>query len=592
MPANRQALPEELRTLIAFVSVVGAIAILYLARDTFIPLAYAITLALILSPSVAWLQKRGVHRAPAAILVIALTIVLIAGVGYVVFNQLVLVVNELPAYRATIAAKLKAFRRPASGAFGRAAENVKELGKQLESSQPSQPRSQPAAPRVADGPENILSYLRTMVQPFLGPLGTFGIVLVFTVFLLIEQMDLWNRLFKLAGVSRLNLVTQAFDDATRRVSRYLLLQFVVNVIFGCLIGIGLWLIGLPYAALWGGVAAILRIVPYLGSLVAAALPLTLCLAVFDGWHQPVLAFLLFLSLELVTANVFEPWLYGSHTGISSLALLLTAIFWASLWGPAGLILSTPLTVCVVVLGRHVKQLEFLHVLLGDEVALPADAHLYQRLLAMDDQEARSVTEEYRKDRSRVELYDGVLLPALAMAESDRHKGSLSPAREEFFFLSMREMLAEWSEKHPESKPLGNGGFGGRILSIPAHDEADEVAAAMLSQLLELEQANRAVILFPLGSDMQTMLGLLKPAEADIFCISSVPPFAFTHAQNLSAILRAQFPESRVLIGVWGYNGDIGRAAQRFRPTPPDKFVTTFAGAIEYLNLESGKRASG
>ena len=214
-----------------------------------------------------------------------------------------------------------------------------------------------------------------------------------------------------------------------------------------------------------------------------------------------MVFLLLTALELITANFLEPWLYGAHTGISSLALLVTAVFWAVLWGPAGLILSTPLTVCVVVLGRHIQQLSFLHILLGDQPVLAAEAHLYQRLLAMEEQEARTVAEDYLKENSLLQLYDAVILPALAMAEQDRHKGALDPEREEFLFLSVREMLTEFSEKAKNASDEHDAGplesvASGRILCVPAHDEADEIAAAMLAQLLE--QAGRASISFPLG----------------------------------------------------------------------------------------------
>ena len=227
-------------------------------------------------------------------------------------------------------------------------------------------------------------------------------------------------------------MTQALNDAAQRVSRYLMLQLLVNFCFGAVCGTGLYLIGVPYAALWGAVAAILRIVPYVGSLVAAGLPLLLSLAVFDGWAPPLMVFLLFAIVELVTGNFVEPWLYGVHTGVSSLALLLSTVFWAVLWGPPGLILSTPLTVCVLVLGRYVPQFSFLHILLGDEAPLVAEALIYQRLLAMDETEAKAVAESYLKEHSLEELYDLVLIPTLTMAEQDRHKGALKRPTKSFF----------------------------------------------------------------------------------------------------------------------------------------------------------------
>ena len=521
-------------------------------------------------------------------------------VGYVIFNQLVQVVSDLPAYRENIDNKIKALRAPQKGSLGRAAQSVQELGKQLATAQepPAPPPTQgragrsttPTSPlpvQVVETPPNGLLYVRDLLRPFLAPLATLGIVLVFTIFLLVEEADLRNRLFRLAGVNRVNVMTQALDDATRRVSRYLMLQFLVNALFGLLFGTGLFLIGIPYAALFGTVAALLRTVPYVGSVVAGLLPVLLALAVFDTWKPPIMVILLLTTLELITGNFLEPWLYGAHTGISSLALLVTTVFWAILWGPAGLILSTPLTVCVVVLGRHVRQLSFLHILLGDQPVLAAEAHLYQRLLAMDEQEARTVAEEYLKEHSLLQLYDAVILPALTMAEQDRHKGALDPEREEFLFLSVREMLTEFSEKAKDSSAEHDAErvesvASGRILCLPAHDESDEIAAAMLAQLLE--QAGHASVSFPLGSVPDNLPGAMAPTRDDVVCISAIPPFAFSHARTMNRQLRARFPQTKILIGVWGFNGEIDRARQRFQPFPPEKFVGSLADALEYLGV--------
>jgi hypothetical protein len=436
--------------------------------------------------------------------------------------------------------------------------------------------------QVVAEPTNELAYLTDLTKPFLRPLGIFGIVLIFTVFLLIEQDDLRNRLFRLAGLDRLNVMTQALEDATQRVSRYLMLQLLVNSCFGILCAAGLYLIGVPYAVLWGAVAGILRIVPYVGSLVAALLPLILSLAVFDNWKAPLLVFLLFATLELVTGNFIEPWLYGTHTGISSLALLLTTVFWAVLWGPAGLILSTPLTVCVVVLGRHAPQFSFLHILLGDEPVLAAEAQVYQRLLAMDDQQARAVADLYLTGNSLAQLYDLVLIPALSMAEQDRHKGALDKTREEFLFLSIKEMLAEFSEQtqRSESAEQSLAASAGRVICLPASDEADEITAAMLAQLLE--HAGCAALAFPLDSSLQHSVDLVAPDEKDVFFISALPPFAFARARTLGRQLQARFPKTKLVIGVWGFTGDIEKALQRFQPSRPDKLVTSLADAVKFV----------
>ena len=573
----------------------AVIAALYLAREIFIPLAFAITLAIILSPAVAWLMKWRIRRTPAAMTMVVLTILAAAGIGFVIFNQLVQVLDELPVYKENIRHKIQAMRAPSNGALGRATERVKDLANELSTTpsplvNPSEKdrvvrrgttsteADVPVQVQIVPDSGNDLQYLRELTKSFLSPLGTVGIVLIFTVFLLIKQDDLRDRLFGLAGLSRLNLMTQALDDAILRVSRYLMLQFLVNAGFGICWGIGLYLIGVPYAALWTTVTALFRIVPYLGSMVGGVLPLILSLAVFDTWMQPLLVLLLFAFLELVTANFIEPVLYGSHTGVSSLALLVTTVFWATLWGPAGLILSTPLTVCLVVLGRHVPQFSFLHVLLGDENALTTEAQLYQRLLALDDNGARAVVDRSLAGSSVLQLYDSVIVPTMTMVETDRHKGTLDADREEFIFMSVREMLGEVSVRTPRSDDGPT--HPGRFLCLPANDESDEVTAAMLAQLLEA--AGHVTISLPKDGKLHHTIRMIAPSDEDVFCISALPPFAFVQARNLTIQLRERYPSTKILVGIWGFSGDANRAVERFQPSKPDHFVTSFLGALQCL----------
>jgi hypothetical protein len=410
------------------------------------------------------------------------------------------------------------------------------------------------------------------------------------VFMLLKREDLRNRLLRLAGLGQLNIMTQALDDASGRVSRYLLMQFLVNAGFGTLFGFGLYLIGVPYPALWGAVAGILRIVPYVGTLVAATLPFALSLAVSDGSLKPLLVFLVFAGLELIVGNFVEPWLYGAHVGISSLALLVAAVFWAVLWGPAGLILSTPLTVCAVVLGRYVPQLSFLHILLGDEPVLAAEAQIYQRLLAMDQLEAHTVVEQFLKGRPLVELYDLVLIPALSMAEQDRHKGAIDAAREEFLFVSINEMIAEFSEYQVADSPSGQDSApapdaaehpSARIVCLPAHDRADEVTAAMLSQILE--QKGFATLSFPVvGTSLNEVLALIEAGRSDVVCISALPPYAFAPARAMCKQIRERFPKLKVVVCVWGFSGDTQKAITRFERTQPDRLSTSLAQAVEHV----------
>jgi predicted PurR-regulated permease PerM len=554
-----------------------------------------------MAPAVLLLQKLHAGRVLSVLTTVMVSVAVAAGIGWIIVNQLVDVANQLPEYRENIQAKIAAFHIPATGPLGRAAESVQEVVRDLASppGAATPPGSQPrkhavpasAAPlpvRVVEGPASGWSRLRDLGGPILAPLARTGMVLIFTVFMLLQREDLRNRLLRLVGLGQLNVMTQALDDASRRVSRYLLMQFLVNAAFGTLIGLGLYWIGVPYPALWGAVAALVRIVPYVGSLVAGALPIALSLAVFDDWHKPLLVFVLFAGLELTTGNVVEPCLYGAHVGISGLALLVSSIFWAVLWGPAGLILSTPLTVCLVVLGRYVPQLSFLHILLGDEPVLAPGAQVYQRLLAMDQMEVQTIVDQFLKGRSLAELYDSVLIPALNMAEQDRHKGAIDTIREEFLFLSVNEMIAEFSEYQPPDSSSGEDSVPAsraweqpdhRVLCLPAHDQADEITAAMLAQLLE--RKGFTTLSFPIGeASPNEVLDMIAAGASDIVCISALPPYAFAPARAMCKHIRERFPKLKVVVGVWGFSGDANKAKARFERAQPERLCISLAEAVE------------
>jgi predicted PurR-regulated permease PerM len=590
------------------VTLFGTIAALYFARAILIPLAFAFILTFVLTPVVALLQRLRIGRAPSVVVTVMLTMVAAGCGAWVIAIQLVDVAEKLPMYRQNIHAKMEALRIPTEGPLGLAANSVRETARELSSpaapspdpGPPVQNRKQRTAPstpalplpvQIVPQPANGLDYLRDLVQPVLRPLGVTGLVLIFTVFMLIKRIDLRHRLLRLVGLGQINIMTQALDDAAQRVSRYLLMQVLVNAGFGTLFGFGLYYIGVPNSALWGVVAGILRIVPYVGTMLAAALPIALSLAAFDSWLPPLLVFLLFAGLELIIANFVEPWLYGTNTGISSLALLVAAVFWTLLWGPAGLILSTPLTVCVVVMGRYVPQLSFLHILLGDEVVLGAEAQIYQRLLAMDQAEAHAIVDRFLKDKPLVELYDSVLIPALSLAEQDRHKGAIETTREEFLFLSINEMITELSEYQLAQDPsqaeaaatesVPTERLSARILCLPANDRADEVTAAMLAQLLE--QAGHEALSLPIGrASPAELLALIELRQDDVICISALPPYAFPPARTMCRLIRERFPKLKIVIGVWGFSGDTEKAKARFERTQPDRLLTSLAQAVEQI----------
>jgi predicted PurR-regulated permease PerM len=608
---------QEWSSLNPLLWLVGVILFLYFARPILIPLALALTLNFLLIPMVMWLQKFSLRRGPAVALVVLIFSAVVGGMGWVVAGQLLQVASDLPQYRENIRNKIEALHLPPGSALGRAAESVKEIDMDFSApagdgkantqavSKPVFPPAQSVIPvQVVAPPATGLRYLSQLLKPLLEPLSTAGMVLIFTVFILIKQEDLRDRFLRLAGVGQLHAMTLALNDATQRVSRYLVLQLLVNAGYGLCFGIGVFLIGIPNALLWGVIAGLFRIVPYVGALSATAFPLILALAIFQGWGPPALLILLFALLELIASNVVEPWLYGAHTGISSLALLVTTVFWTMLWGWAGLVLAVPLTVCLIVLGRYVPRMSFLHVLLGDETALSIEAQFYQRLLALDQEDARSIAIDYLKSNSLLSLYDRVLIPALALAEQDRHRGALDQRRESFLFLSTSEIISELALHQPEevvSKPrrllprwkpnrpsvLAAASHpdpvppSSRIFCLAANDRADEIASLMLAQLLE--RAGHGVISLPVESSLEDVLKQLPPEPQDVICISALPPFAFAQAASLSQRVRLHLPEIKILAGVWGFAGDASKAQQRFGGARPDAIVATLTQAVDRIS---------
>ncbi len=357
--------------MLTLAGVVVVIVGLYFGRRVLIPLALSIVLSFLATPLVTLLERLRLGRVFSVVTVLVLFFAMLGAIGWGVTNQLVQILTLLPDYRENIHHKIETISSPGDGNFSKAKATVTDLSKELSSASEAAANNkiskhdpkEPIPVQLANPPRNTNEYLRDIVGPLTGVLETTGIVVIFTLFVLVKREDLRNRLVRLAGVNQLTLVTQAMDDASKRLSRYLLFQFVVNGVYGGLFGFALYLIGIPHPLLWGVCAFLLRFIPYLGTAVAALFPMVLAFAVFPGWSQIAMTFSVFLVLEISTANVIEPWLYGAHTGVSSLAILVAAIFWGALWGPTGLILSTPLTMCLMLLGRYVPQLSFLDVLL-------------------------------------------------------------------------------------------------------------------------------------------------------------------------------------------------------------------------------------
>ena len=449
--------------------VVAVIAGLYFGREIFVPIALSILLSFALAPPVRWLRRIHVPRIAAVLMVVTLAFMLIAGFAAVVAWQVTDLARGLPTYQRNIEAKIEGFRSgpPGAGVFSRASKMIEDIGRRIDEQEqaPAEavpPGEAPVANEEAPPPEPIpvevhqpdptaIQQLEAVLLPLMSPLATAGVVIVLVIFMLLKREDLRDRVIRLFGSRDLSRTTEALNDAAKRVGHYLLMQLTVNATYGLPIAIGLWFIGVPNPLLWGLLATVLRFVPYIGPVIGAFFPLALALAVEPGWTTFLWAAGLIVVVELISSNAVEPWLYGASTGMSPVAIIAAAIFWTWLWGPIGLLLSTPLTVCLVVLGQHVPQLAFLDVLLGSEAVLTQPETLYQRMIGGDPEDATERAEEYLRTHTLGQYYQNVGIPALAMAESDRVRRTLDEERRDRLTKSfdiLMDNLAEHEDVDP------------------------------------------------------------------------------------------------------------------------------------------------
>jgi len=407
---------------------------LYWARVVLIPVALSILLTFLLAPAVGWLQRAGLGRALAVVLVTLVALAAGVLVTWSVTRQITSLVDTYPRYEQNINAKIATLRsRGREGLVDKVQIVAQRITNQLDQA----PVVEVPAPKGAERPQAVkiveeegpfgLSDIWSVAGPMLEPLANAGLVLVLMIFMLINREDLRDRVIALVGQVQLAETTRAFDDAGERISRYLLMQLIVNAGFGVAVMLGLLLIGVPYAPLWGFFAALLRYIPYLGPWLAALLPIALSLLISRDWSTAIMVVALFAVLELITNMAVEPVMYGRGIGVSQAALLVSVAFWTWFWGPVGLVLASPLTVCLVVLGKHVPHLRFFETMLGDRPALEPPIRYYQRLLARDQDEAAELAEDQATRLTLAEVYDGILMPALAMARGDLRAGKLDEA---------------------------------------------------------------------------------------------------------------------------------------------------------------------
>ena len=564
---------SALPTLLTLAGVTG---ILYVGREVFLPLAISLLLTFALAPIVSFLRRRSLPKVPAVILTVMIAFVLIGLFSFVVATQVGNLARNIPIYQSNILEKVRSLRDigVSGGIMDRLSGAVESVGAELEKNAPpsspmEEPEREPLPVEVVER-QSPLETLQNVIVPLARPFATAGLIIVVVIFMLLQREDLRDRFIRLVGYGDLHRTTQAIQDAGKRVGSYLLMQLVLNTIYAVPITMGLWLLGIPNAILWGLLMLVLRFVPYIGPAIGMMLPLFLALAIAPGWSLVLWTAGLFLVMEFISNNVLEPWLYGSRTGLSPLAVIVAAIFWTWLWGPLGLVMSTPLTVCLVVLGRYVPRFEFLDVLLGNEPVLEPQARLYQRLLAGDPDEATDNAEDYLEQEYLVDFYDKVGIPALLLGEQDRQRGVLLEEQRTKFaqsaqtlVLNLSEIAEEENEEedatdeqedadHAEESIDLPSGEGRSLICSGGRGEIDDAAAAMLAQVLEVQGAN--VVAASHASIDAVRIKDMALGKVDTVVVAFLNGNSKAHARNLVRRLKRQRPNLRVGVFIPLANG--------------------------------------
>jgi predicted PurR-regulated permease PerM len=565
------------------------IAALYFGREVLLPMALAVLLSFVLAPPVKLLQRLYLPRFAAVTVVVLLAFGVIFGLATLMFAQVSQLAGDLPRYQSNLAEKVQTLRgaATASGTLEQASQVLQNLQKELDRPKNAKPTS-PATPDASTLPDRpipvevrqpdpgALQTLATLIAPLIHPLATTGIIIIFVVFILLQQQDLRNRLIRMAGSHDLQRTTLTMDDAGKRLSRLFLMQLALNAAFGLIIGIGLWAIGVPSAPLWGLLAMVLRFVPYIGAIVAAIFPLIVATAVDSGWSMMLMTAALFLIVEPLIGHVIEPMVYGYSSGLSPVAVVVSATFWTWLWGPIGLILATPLTMCLVVLGRHVERLKFLEVLLGDRPALSPSESAYQRMLAGDPIEATEQAQSLLKDRTLTEYYEQIFMGALRLAWADWQRGRLDQEEAQRIRNTVAE-LVEDLESHNDSRniPSQDGvqpeklkqleeivsaspspppinSVEGTVLCIPGLGPLDETVAMPLAQLLRREGIAAE------AKDPETLsiskLFALELKDVALICLCYLEHATPAQLHYTSRRLRRKAPGVSILVGIFNETG--------------------------------------
>ena len=588
---GRKSAPGKFPRVVTWAAIVAVIAAVHLARPVLIPLALAILFSFLLAPVARRLELWRLGRIPGVLVTVLGAMALALTMGWFVLAQMHELAAKMPEYRGTLHARFAEVRERFGGSVDRAAEIVEEIEGNLEPGGDAPPAPDAVRVQVVDEPGAATTWMRGALGRVAEILGVGALVALLVIFMLLQREALRDRLIWVLGHQRLHVKTQMLEEASRRVSRYLQAQLIVNGTQGLLVGLGLAWIGVPNALLWGLLSALLRFLPYVGPWIAALCPILISFAVFDGWTRPLETIALFVVLETLSNNLLEPWLYGARTGMSSLAIVVAATFWTFLWGGVGLVLATPLTVCLVVMGKHIPQLRALAVLLGDQPVLSSAARLYQRLLAGDLAGARAMLAAELESKPLLEAYDATVLPALALAAEDGRTGLLEDERREAVEHGLQELVEEAGRRpeEPVDPPVAAPATSPKVLCLPASDAIDEIAARMLCDVLGRDGVPcevASVVLFA-----GEMLELVEERGADVVCVSHMQPPALAPTRYLCKRLIERYPNVPVVVGAWTVDPDAPRGRLRLPRDGEFHVATSLAEARTHaLRLVEDLRA--
>ncbi len=548
------------------------VVVLWTAKTILLPLALGVILAFALTPLVRWFDRLRLPRALGVALTMSLALGAVGGIGYVVFNQFTELSAEVTKYTSSMRRKVADLRMGDDAAFSQFTRTVDRVTEQLDDNADELRRAQPV--RVIPARMTPVERVQDAVHSVFEPITSAVIVLVLVAFMLGQREDLRDRLIRLIGADSVTMTTRLMDEAAQRVSRFLIAQTLINLAFGAIITAGLYWIGVPYAALWGGLTAVLRFVPYVGSILSAMIPATLAFATFPGWSETLQTLALFLTLDLIAAYFVEPVVLGHRTGVSSFALLMSALFWIWVWGPIGLVLATPLTVCIAVLGRHVRSLRFLSIIFADEPALTPHVRFYQRLLARDEDEANALVERKAAELGPIGVIDHVLIPTLMLLIQHRTQEEITNEDAEFVLDVVSETAQLISPPKQPAVPSP------RVVGLAVRTPVDQLVLEMLATALSAECME--IVPEDLSPEHAVQCVLDKPTP--LVCIVAISPTRGSEVRNYCRRLRANAPGVKILVlRPTLAESDVSRSVERLKESGADCVVTTTQEALEAVS---------